>query len=50
MKPSGIIQKPRTGRKPRIPQKISRTPMNTRAIRERGRGMCREPRTSFPVV
>ena len=35
-KPSGIIQNPKTGRKPRIPKKIRATPIATRAARECG--------------
>jgi len=50
MKPSGSIQKPRMGRKPRNPHKMRATPSPIRAMRERGKPMLKEPSTSLPLA
>lgn len=48
-KPSGTIQKPRIGRKPRQPPPISRTPTDIRASRDFGSGTRSEPSINFPL-
>jgi hypothetical protein len=49
-KPSGSIQNPRTGKKPKTPPKMSSAPVAMRAMRERGIGTRSEPRTSLPSL
>ena len=48
MMPSGSIQKPRIGRKPRTPPPTSTVPVAIRPAFERGTGISKRPRTRRP--